>query len=219
MNRIEEKERGEPQSSLNIVLLPSDAVKQQVITWSKALSNNFVTEFKLDNESFIPHMSVFSGVYPERNVYKLKQYISDLSAKQNQLTIYLGQFVVMYDTFIFWNANKSVSLGLQVLHEVIAAGVNDLREGLIPEATRSLTSLNAEDQRLIDQYGGVNNGKNYFPHITLTRLKDPRDANQALQYLNSQKIFENKFVADSLAVGRMGEHGTVSRITEVYPFK
>ncbi len=95
------------------------------------------------------------------------------------------------------------------LHQAILAIIAPLRvrtkEG---EQTEEWSDLSPERQENLELYGSSEVARLYRPHLTLTRFKEPREES----LLECLPTPEFSFIADSLDIYELGEHGTCKNI-------
>lgn len=202
----------EPATALNIVLLPDQQTTEQAIELSQRIATLYGVEFVLDTQQFRPHITLYQGYYPNRNLPKLRSSIADL-AKQlgpTEVSLYGSQLVL--DTFLFWNCQKTPAL--QAMHQESFAAANPLREGFIAPNVAALTDLTEEERELIQRTGGILNGVRFLPHITITRLKNPAEGQKAMEIV--QKTPPISFPVKGLYIAHLGPHGTISEIVDEF---
>lgn len=204
----------EPSTALNVVLLPDEAVSTHAIELSRRTAEIVPVEFTLNTSNFKPHITLYQGYYPDRNLGKLKDELARFSKSQEPVRVSLQGSEVVIGTFIFWSAAKAPEI--RGLHEGILEIGNVLRDGQIPPNVQALTDLSEEDLAMIAQTGGILNRHRHNPHITITRVQNPDDAQHALSIVQSAPPME--FQARSITLAHLGPHGTISEIVEEFPF-
>lgn len=201
-------------TTLNIAILPSDNITFEAIKMSKKVANELESEFTLDQNKFIPHITIYQAQYPNKNINLLKRLVQDLSSKDS-FEISLNVLTISHETFLFWECEKTDTLReLQTRAVKIA---NPLREGLIPAQLAHVTGLTEGDRYDAKTFGALLIGPRYEPHITITRLKRKEDAEKAIRILGSSRKLS--FKPKALILGYLGEHGTVTGIVESFRFK
>lgn len=100
--------------------------------------------------------------------------------------------------------------------------LNPLRESLLlpsltPTAYTTGEKFTKEEAENVKNYGAVVVDKLFQPHVTLAKLKDS-DATEAELYEILGKV-ECKFRVSEIAIGELGDYGTVVRILEKFPMK
>ncbi len=213
---MKEADKTEPKSALNIVLLPDKIVHGEAVLCSTRLSRNFETEFTLDSRLFLPHITLYQGYFPDRNIDVLFEELRKFPVWGEDAEIVMKNFQVSHGTFVFWEAVKSPFI--TGLHEMIVGSANRLREGNIPfNIQEMMGNLPEEEREMVKKTGGILNLDLFNPHITLTRLKSAKDGKNALDYLRGSQ--PSKFSPQALYVGKLGDHGTVSEIVEEIFYK
>lgn len=201
--------------TLNIAILPSGEVAAQAIAMSKKIANEIGSEFTLDLNRFLPHITVYQAQYPSKNIDKVKNIVRDLSLEQALFKIKLDVITVSHGTFLFWNCERTRILQNLQLKAVEQA--NPLREGLIPQSPADIKNLSEGDQYDVKMFGALLIGPRYTPHITITRLNKETDGEKAVKALSGSRSIS--FKPKELILGYLGEHGTVAGILENFPFR
>ncbi len=153
-------------TALNIAIIPSDEVIIQVIEMSKKIAEEIGSEFVLNQENLIPHITIYQALYPNKNIDKLRNIAKELSFGQELLEIQLDSIVISHQTFLFWKCSQNKTL--QGLHEKAVKLANPLREGLIPSSLSNIKEFSEEDRHDIKMFGSLLIGPHYDPHITIT---------------------------------------------------
>lgn len=204
----------EPAVSLNIVILPSEAVSQQAIAMSEEIAKKVATKFVLQNGILIPHDTLYQAQFPTRNIDTIKQRLKEIASRKRPFKLSLGQFDVRYTNFLFWNIETSIRE--QALHESIVESLNSLREGLILPALTNTDHMPQGDREDVEHYGSLLIGPRRLSHITITRLSRAEDAEKALKITGYTRQVE--FTVNQIALAYLGENGTVTEIIETFPF-
>lgn len=196
--------------TLNIILLPDEQTRNKAIELSRNLSNKVPTYFSLNPQNPLPHMTIYQALFPSKNQEKVKDIIKKITSQYEPLEIAMDQFVAnVVNEFVWWNSLKTDSFE-NIQNEIIRE-TNPLREGLIAEGLKTY-KVTPEQKDQIEKYGAILT----HPHITITRLKDAKYGQRTLEILgHPQKL---QFKAESIALGYLGEHGTVTGIIESFPF-
>lgn len=200
---------------LNVVLFPDKKTRQTVIEWSNDLSQKFDTYFVLDGINFNPHITLYQARYPVKNQEELMKRIERLVEKFHPFTVNMKGFSEHWG-FIF--ADVEVSPQLRTIHDGVVDSLNELREGEIASTVKALTDLTKEQKNAVDKYGYIY-AKDTFtvPHITITRLKDIKQKDEALRSLDGLNPFS--FVARTLAIAPTAEHGTCPKPIKTFYIK
>ncbi|MBI5127648.1 2'-5' RNA ligase family protein [Candidatus Roizmanbacteria bacterium] len=195
--------------SLNIVLLPDSAAQKMAISLSKKLAQRFPTEFVLNQNDVLPHITLYQTDFPKKNLERIKSTIGKISKQIKPFKIRLSSFSSL-SNFLFWNIKKSEKL--LALHNRIISELNPLREGYIKKELLNIKNLYPGVQEDVNHYGSLLVGKNYLPHLTITFLKKLEDVKEAL------KLFHYKapinFRVQSISLGLSGRFGTVNKLIQ-----
>ncbi len=158
---VEAKE-GEPKKALNVVLLPNEVVNNKALTFSYQVTRTNSSAFQLDNDSHLPHISLYQGYYPERNVDELILRLMDIAQDSVNIPIAMNGFRLSRGGFVWWNAVNRTEL--QALHERVLEQANPLREGLIAPNIRDLMGgLSVEEKEMVEKTGSVINKELFAP--------------------------------------------------------
>ncbi len=202
--------------ALNIVILPSVDVKKEAIKQSENLTKKFASEFTLNTKNFRPHITIYQGYFPYKNLDSLKKTLLKFSKESKKFSVFMSDFWISPGRFVWWNAKKSKEI--MEFHRQILKLANPLREGLIaPPALEQLEELGEKERRNVLKTGAIYHGELYVPHVTLTRLKNEKDRNGAMKTLGETETID--FQVTKLIVANLGEHGTISNIIEEFEIK
>ena len=199
---------------LNIVLLPDEKTKRQVIEWSKSIAEQFDTYFVLDGQTLLPHITLYQARYPIKNQPKIEEKIKIVAESSTPFTVSMTGFS---GHWVFLFADVEVSNELRGLHDRIVDELNPLREGEIASTVKGLTGLTKEQEEAVEKFGYIY-AKDTFtvPHITITRLKNPDQIEQAIKSI-TQPLFS--FEASTVAIAPTAEHGTCPQPISVFNIK
>lgn len=210
-----EKKENEPATALNIVILPSDEVAAKSIQMSEALTSRFSSEFTLNNSTFRPHITIYQGYFPNKNLDLLRATIQKLSSQSQKFPVVMSDFWISPGRFVWWDAKKS--LEIMDFHQKVMNAVNPLREGLVaPPALSQLEELGERERQNVLKTGAIYHGDLYVPHITLTRLKSEKDREEAERALKEPQAHE--FEANQVLTASLGDHGTISTVVGKFLF-
>lgn len=197
---------------LNIVVLPDEKTKDIAIDLSRKLSEKFQTNFVLDGKKIHPHMTIYQARYPEKNLDTIRAYLKNIAGRTAPFEVVLGKFS-RWRNFVFWdteNTNEIVHLQKSIIYQL-----NPLREGLIPKGLQN-GKWDMTETYQIQNYGTLLPGSSVAPfHITISNLKQEASVPTALQEMNPRVT---KFIVTKIALGILGEYGTVTEILEEFPF-
>ena len=206
----------EQATSINIAILPSSGVSELAIALSQKVGQNFPTEFTLNHERYMPHVTIYQAHFPLKNIPLLVNELKGITSATEPFRINMEEFTISYDTFIFWICERSQAL--QSLHEEVVGRTNPLREGSILPHLTQVTGLTEDDKIDMQRYGALGIGPGFRPHLTISRFSDFNDANAAINSLkevNNKAIFEVK----ELILGYLGQSGTVNGVIETFKLR
>ncbi|MBI2043128.1 hypothetical protein HYT25_01950 [Candidatus Pacearchaeota archaeon] len=66
-------------TSLNIAVIPPLEIRNKAIEFSEGVSLKFLSEFVLNNEDKIPHISLYQAGFPLRNIGKIEDAVREVS--------------------------------------------------------------------------------------------------------------------------------------------
>lgn len=202
-------------TSLNIALVPDEAVGQAAISASEALGRRVGAEFTLASDELIPHITLYQTQFPTDRLRLVYEAVATVVAKTPAFEVRLRNVEVYKWTFLFWRCELSDELA--VLHQRIVGATNDLRAGMVlPMLSAVRPFLDQTEQSDVENYGAVWIGPNYQPHITLSRVKDVQEAGTALEI--AEQLASRAFVPTGVVVGESREHGTIGRILRRFAF-
>jgi len=198
---------------LNIALKPPFDVEKKAIALSQKVSNSHKVFFILDGKTVYPHITLYSPEYPKKNLKKILTGVKELSKKIKSVNLTYQQPVAKQG---FINITFNLSPEIKELHEKIVAKFNPLRAGHYKkeyDAPDYRMELSPEKIANIARYGYPAAMNLYQPHLTIIRLEDEKEAKTVAKNLGWDIP---QFMADSITVYKMGEHGTcIEPILEV----
>lgn len=169
-----------PGIDLNVILLPDNTTSKRLIGLSEQVANKVNVKYKLDRNDRPPHLSLYSARYPLYNLAKISLVMEELAAVAKGVEVELRGYSV-FSGYLFYDVVRS--RGLMKLHEAVVDTLNPLREGLISEDQKSLFGLTKKQEDAILKYGYVSVKDTFMPHVTLARLSDPNQAEEAINVL------------------------------------
>ncbi len=198
--------------SLNIAILPDEAIRQRAIRFSQQISAAVPVGFILNETNLFPHITIYQAHFPVRNIPLLKEKLREITLKTQPFEIRLEKLSISYETFIFWSCIKTPHL--QQLHNQTVAIANPLREGLVLPHLARVPAISPEDEKDKKKYGSLLIGPRFTPHLTLTRVTNPADAQKALDIIQNPLA---SFRPTAIVLAYLGDHGTVNGIISTYP--
>lgn len=198
----------------NIVILPDEETKSYAIECSEAVAASYQTNFILDGQQYYPHITLYQAAYPSDVQPRMEQTLASLARAIQPFDVTLDRFETLMG-FIFYAVRKDEQL--YALHEQTLTAFNNLRQGaLIPDDRNRLEEPhvpgNIKDS--IRTYGYALAKDLYSPHITITRLTDFDDTDQASHILDATP---HTFTVRSIHLSDVGHDGTCNNILVSYP--
>ena len=199
------------ETELNIIILPDEKISEMAIDMSRKAREIAPTNFVLDGRKIIPHVTVYQARFPENNIDKISAYLKTVAEKMSPFELAFGK-TSHWNNYVFWNTdatNEYMHLNKSVIYQI-----NPLRDNLILKGLDG-KKWNMSETYSIQNYGSLLPGKDYTPHITVTAAKTDQDAQKISQEIRPKIA---KFTATKIALGRLGEFGTVTEIMEEFHF-
>lgn len=201
---------------INIAVKPSQEVTAEAIKLSRKISKNAEAYFVLDELNFLPHITIYSPEYPNKNLKKILNAVGEVTFSLKPFTA----------TFNFFDSHLGyIDMVLQKtkswerLHELIVKKLNSYREDHIREKFKSPTELvnyTPIQQKHILKYGYPEIFTTFRPHLTIIQLKNSSPAKEIVRNLNFPV---QSFQITKIAAYLMGNHGTCTKIVREYSLK
>ncbi|MCK5320453.1 DUF1045 domain-containing protein [Candidatus Parcubacteria bacterium] len=198
---------------LNIVIKPPIKVIEEIIKLSKSIADEYSHEFILDGKNFYPHITVYSPLYPKKNLKKVINKVGDFA--NNFRTIDLETKKIK-EGQAYIGVEFEYTNDIKKFHELVVEKLNPLREGSykpIYDAADYRMKISEEKKENIAKYGYPNAMTLYRPHMTIIRLKNEAEAKKVASEID-WKI--KSFKADAIAVYKMGDHGTCIELVKEF---
>jgi hypothetical protein len=189
-----------------VVVLPPKEVSDYAIKLSKERSR-YETKWILGRNSFIPHISLYHIAVRPKNfrtfVAKIKNTVKGFSPG------YLKTTVINEDTLGFDKPEWIKRLYLKIIHNTVkyfdrGYGTNNL--------WRFPNGRNKTEAGFIKKYGTPLFGKNFKPHVTITRSED-----KPLKIKNT-KAKKFKFEPNGIYICELGPSHSCQRIVKKISF-
>lgn len=195
---------------LNVAFKMPQEVSEEAIKLSKEVAEKEGVYFTLDGVDFIPHATIYSPEYPEKNLEKVIETAEKIAKELSPVNfiykilkeeeIFSGSILVSFE-----NSNE-----IKNIHEITVQKLNPFREGHLREKERNYSGKGKEN---IEKYGLPLVMNFYDPHITITSLKNGQKTAGIVKNVG-WKI--KKFKVDTIMVCAMGEHGTCRKIIKEF---
>ncbi len=198
----------------NIVVLFDNQLNNQLISLSQQINTQIPSKIVLNTVNKIPHMTLYTSIYPSENLEKIKSKLSSLAKRFKQFDIMFSSKTIDVGS-IFINAKLSKKLS--TLHSNIVDELNKLRNGNYDEKELLLIGKNIARKKSLIKYGMWAAKKLYVPHISISRPHDPDKLDDALKMLPNH--FNYVTPVKSINLVETGENGTCKKILETYYFE
>jgi len=195
--------------SCNIVLFPSAVVEQQAIEWSRSVSRRFKTRYVLDAQTCHPHITLYQAHYPTHSIEKVQAGLAERTKETSPFEVTMHNFSAL-SGFIFYDAIKSPEI--TALHLTLLETLNPLREGILTDADRRMLAEPRIPEKIkqnIQQYAYAFAKESYIPHMSITRLEEYQEADEAKKLLQTKTM---KFTVQELLLTNLGDDGTCNEI-------
>jgi 2'-5' RNA ligase len=200
--------------NLNIVLLPSKEVSQKAIELSQKISKEFEVFFVLNEESRIPHVSLYHSAYPAENIPKVKEVIEDIANITASFPVELTNVFWQKEGWLDFQADKSEPL--INLHNQVVERLNSFRKDNLMESDKEdFSSLSKGEQESINLYGYRHARELFRPHLTITRLKNGNAVTVSKELDGNNLSFD----ATDIALCRLGNYGTCVYLLDSWNLK
>ncbi|NLI79451.1 MAG: DUF1045 domain-containing protein [Candidatus Riflebacteria bacterium] len=158
--------------------------------------------------ALIPHLTLFMGLFPPSREARVRRAVDDLAGRFAPLDLAFGGMEVARDGYVFLRVAPTEAL--RGWHARVVAALDPLREGLVRQKFRDRrTDYSPDEQARIDRYGFPWVLEAWRPHVTIGFV-DPARQPDVLAGLG-EPSFTGRAVA--IALGPVGEHGTVQETT------
>jgi hypothetical protein len=119
--------------------------------------------------------------------------------------------------FIFYDTTNSAEL--LTLHHTVLETLHPLREGILTAADRQILADSRVPEKFkqnIQQYAYAFAKESYIPHMSITRLVDYQEAEEAKKLLQAETT---TFTAHELLLTNVGDDGTCNDIYARFPLQ
>ena len=195
--------------SFNIVIYPPKNISKKAINVSKTLKKKGGL-FVLDGKNYFPHITIYMTEFPVKHISKIRKTLRELAAKTKPFRATSLKYRQSEDGYIDIDYRKSREM--KELQKKIVFLLNPLREGLLrPKDKARMSELSKVQQRNIMRYGYRSVGKEFFPHLTFTKL-------EKFDKLALSKIEKSNFSFDIDKIGLfyLGDYGTCRKLIEIF---
>jgi len=158
---------------LNIALRFNNDAIDEIWESLEFLDKEFEFKYILNKENAIPHITLFQGLFPEKNIDNLAQAISDIAGNTRGFKLKFKD-LVNFKSSVWAEFIKNPEVSN--LHARVVEDIQPLREGLVEpqfESTHPVyQSLTVTRRKMVDEYGYPHLFEMFEPHISLMKLVD-----------------------------------------------
>lgn len=210
-----------------VVILPPEDVTERAITLSELLGARFSTSVVLNATNRLPHITKHQFSLPEDRLGDLEVAVAKVAKDtlRNPLVelVSIGSFG---DGGIFWDARVGYSslwnLHLCLIREILPLQEEYRLPHLLPLLTGEVPAT-MEERIAFLRYGNPlanprRPEKPYRPHVTLSKLNNPADMNDAIAFLNEQN-HRMDCAASSIHITELGPSGTCPGSLKEFKFR
>jgi 2'-5' RNA ligase len=192
----------------NIVIDASASVATSAREVSRFASQEIGgTFFELDDTLHIPHLTLLHIALEESVLPQVALMLESIAENFEPFLLRQDKYRLVDTRWL--DMSYQIDEPLMKLHQAILAIIAPLRvrteEG---EQTEDWSDLSPERQENLELYGSSEVGRLYRPHLTLTRFRESREES----LLEELPTPEFSFIASSLDIYELGEHGTCKNI-------
>ena len=201
---------------LNITIKPSKEAFDKAIELSRSLGKQYEPEFILDGKNFYPHITVYSPLYPEKNVSSV---IDEMEKLAQEFSVLEMRYIKIKPGQGWIGAEFEYADKIKFFHEAVVSKLNSLREGHYnPKYDTHDYKAKMSQEKLdnVAKYGYPNSMTLYHPHLSIIRLKDKEEAERVAQEVEWDI---SSFKSDTIAIYKMGEHGTCIELVKEFRLK
>ncbi len=194
---------------INISLRLADLQVRLAIRRSLELSQRYPCEFLLGDNHNYPHITLCSIAFPSSALRIVNHTVSQLAA---------GRQPIQCQPTLVKAHQRYIQVHIEPIDHILAlhaALVDILQHHRAPQETHSQMDLTPKQLEYLGTYGYPDSFELYSPYLTITRVKEGVDADEAAKsFAFSMNVFLSSFVTVYL----VGDHGTcIEKISE-YPF-
>jgi 2'-5' RNA ligase len=198
---------------LTVALQLPPAIRDHALEQSKRVAAEHPVHFTLNNVSVFPHVTLYAAAFLEIYQAEVVQELTDLTVGQDPLVCRMSN-VATHEGYL--EINLAPSFTLSAVHGRIVERLSPLRTFLREPPSAYRMSFSDEQLLNIHDYGYADAFELFRPHVTLTRLIDPRVGMDVAKTIRWEMP---TFTANALVLYEMGEHGTCTSLIQEFPFR
>ena len=194
---------------LDIVILPPPHIRKRVGEISKKIGKKYKLTWAVDNKKLIPHISLYHLSIAPNSLTEIFSGLQKLSLffKPTVLTYIPPRF---YGKSIWVGFNRTKALrkmSRRMVYTFLKFQSGSL--GFIPSTKLEVQYLN--------KYGSPFIFQNFWPHVTIGKVKSLTDKHQILDCLVKNKL--SSFKCDTIALTETNKNHQVTKILKIFKLK
>lgn len=184
----------------------------ELVALSATIHRSVPSEIVLDEGDMLPHLTVYSTVFPTRSVDLVVPRLVRAVSETAPFTIELCS-TSCFSGRVFVDAQPSPTLAS--LHRKVLENLNDLRDGVFDHEELLLEGLTDEMRRSVVETGMWAAGEIYRPHVTIAKPFDQARCDEASGLLPTRLAFE--MVVRQLSLVETGPNGACQNVLHTVP--
>lgn len=189
-------------SYVAIAIKPTKDVGKLISKISEDIHHKYDTWWCLNYEIFPPHITLWLGYIPTKNICKLKYASKKIIEKIVPFEITIQDLYTDESGFIGLNIINQESC--YNIHKQFIEKLNKFREGYLhSKYINNFDKYDFETQEILKKYGTRFAGKKYYPHITLNIVKQDQVECIKSDYNN----FAASFIFHEIIIFKQKESG------------
>lgn len=189
----------------DIIVIPPPEIAEQAIALSQALAP-LGTFFVLDDELIHPHISLY-------HVPLEQSTLSDVTGALGRVARETAPFLLQQGTYypdqgVWVGVRYTADKGILDLHTALITATKEFR--IVEDDVRykaRWAELDHYQRKNLEDCGWADAYTRYSPHITFTKLREPRT--DVLAHLPQREF---SFLVDHIGLYELGENGTCTRL-------
>lgn len=206
----------EPEVVRNVVVLFPPEMEREFIEINHVIQSRVPSKVVLsdsEEQKALPHMTIYQGKYPEKNIPKVLQKLGELTTRWQPFPVIFQGLSLSLGT-VFFDALPNEKL--RQLHEEVVRKLNGLREGRIIEEELAIPSITDAQKRMVYTYGHSVVMDTFTPHISLARPVDLARIGEAAALV--PKNLRLGVQISALHFAERGPNGTCPGAIQSFPF-
>jgi len=187
----------------DIVILPTPELTKEAIASSIRLEQ-YGTLFILQNDTYVPHVSLYMTQLKISSLAKAKELLADIATRTSTLSLVATDYSQTegYIDADYLRTNEIAHLQMRVID-----AINPIRDGMREKDKTRMLAATGKVRENLKKYGYRGVGELFRPHMTLTRFDDSKAIDTGT--LSEPSQFSGQFI--KLGLFEMGDNGTCVR--------